>query len=76
MNKFAELAARSAALHKKSEERADALALRFAEVEKNLDAAFLKHENAVATAEAGVQSLEEAARALVGHNGGPPTVTS
>ena len=72
MNKFAELAAKSAAFYKKSEERADALSQRFDAVEQKMHEAFARHEQVAQDAEHGIQSLEEAARAMMGHNG-PPT---
>jgi hypothetical protein len=68
MNKFAELAARSASIRKSLDERADALAKRLDAIPTKADTAFAKHERVLDEHEQGIESLEEAMRDLAGHN--------
>lgn len=71
MNKFAELAAKSAALRKSLEDRADSLMERMDTIPTLADAAFAKHEAALDEAEGGIKAMEDAMRDLAGHNGAP-----
>lgn len=71
MNKFAELAARSAALRKSLDQRADKLAARFDAFPAAAEAAFAPHEALADETERGFKEMEDALRDLVGHNGGP-----
>lgn len=76
MNKFSELAARSAALRKSLDERADKLAARFDAFPAAADAAFAPHEALADETERGFKEMEDALRDLAGHNGGPLLGTS
>jgi hypothetical protein len=76
MNKFAELAARSASIRKDMNERADALAKRLDAIPTLADTAFTKHEQLLDDHERGIQSLEDSLRDLAGHNGAPLEDTS
>ena len=71
MNKFAELAAKSAALRKSLDDRADSLMKRMDAIPTLADAAFAKHETALDEAEGGIKVMEDALRDLAGHNGAP-----
>lgn len=71
MNKFAELAAKSAALRKSLDDRADSLMKRMDAIPTLADAAFAKHETALDEAEGGIKAMEDALRDLAGHNGAP-----
>ena len=76
MNKFAELAARSASIRKSLDERADALGRRLEALPTLADMTFAKHEKLLDDHENGIQALEDALRDLVGHNGAPLDDTS
>lgn len=76
MNKFSELAARSAAMRKSLDERADKLAARFDAFPAMADAAFAPHEALADETERGFKEMEDALRDLAGHNGAPLSDTS
>ena len=71
MNKFAELAARSAEMRKNLDERADKLAMRMDAIPALADGAFSKHETLLDDQESGIKALEDSLRDLIGHNGAP-----
>lgn len=71
MNKFAELAMRSAELHKAAEARADRMADRLAAIPDLLERAFVPHETKLDELEHGVDVLEKSLHSMIGHNGGP-----
>lgn len=71
MNKFAELASRSAAIRKNLEDRADRLAQRLDALPGLADATLGKHERMLDEEEEGIRLLEESLRGMIGHNGGP-----
>lgn len=68
MNKFAELAARSASIRKGLEERADKLAKRLDAIPDLADATLGKHERLLDETEDGIHALEESLRDMTGHN--------
>lgn len=76
LNKFAELAARSASIRKNLDDRADALAKRLDALPTLADSTFAKHETMMDDAESGIKALEESLRDLAGHNGAPLDATS
>jgi hypothetical protein len=71
MNKFAELAARSATIRKDLDERADRLGKRLDAIPTLADATLGKHERLLDETESGINALEESLRDMVGHNGAP-----
>jgi hypothetical protein len=73
MNKFAELAARSAALRKSLDERADKIAKRLDAIPDAAESAFGKHEQMLDQTENGIRELEDSLRDLAGHNGPLPS---
>ena len=72
MNKFAELAARSAEIRKNLDARADRLAERLDALPSLADATLGKHERLMDEQESGIQALEDSLRDMLGHNGAPP----
>jgi hypothetical protein len=72
MNKFAELAARSAEIRKNLDARADRLAERLDALPALADATLGKHERLMDEQESGIQALEDSLRDMAGHNGAPP----
>lgn len=72
MNKFAELASRSAEIRKSIEDRADRLATRLDALPALADATLGKHEKLLDEEEQGIKLLEEALSGMIGHNGAPP----
>lgn len=72
MNKFAELAARSAEIRKNLDARADRLAERLGALPALADATLGKHERMLDEHESGIQALEDSLRDMIGHNGAPP----
>lgn len=71
MNKFAELAARSAEMRKSLDIRADKLSVRMDAIPALADTAFSKHETLLDDQESGIKALEDSLRDLIGHNGAP-----
>lgn len=71
MNKFAEIAARSAAIRKSLEARADKLAERLDALPALADATLGKHERMLDEHENGIEAMEESLRDMIGHNGAP-----
>jgi hypothetical protein len=71
MNKFAELAARSATIRKDLDERADRLGKRLDAIPTLADATLGKHERLLDETESGINALEESLRDMIGHNGAP-----
>lgn len=74
MNKFTEIAERSALIRKSLDKRADELSLRLDAIPAMADAAFKPHEALADETEAGIKSLEDSLRDLAGHNR-PPVST-
>lgn len=72
MNKFAEIAARSAEIRKNLDARADRLAERLGALPALADATLGKHERMLDEHESGIQALEDSLRDMIGHNGAPP----
>ena len=72
MNKFAEIAARSAEIRKNLDARADRLAERLDALPTLADATLGKHERMLDEHESGIQALEDSLRDMIGHNGAPP----
>lgn len=68
MNKFAELAARSAFIRKSLDDRADALFKRLDALPTVAEAAFASHETILDQTENGIKALEDSLRDLAGHN--------
>lgn len=70
MNKFAELASRSALIRKTIDERADKLAARLDAIPDLADATLGKHERMMDETESGIKALEDSLRDMAGHNSG------
>lgn len=71
MDKFAELAARSAALHKAASDRADRFAARLDAIPELLERAFAPQEARLDDLERGASVLEHSLESMIGHNGAP-----
>lgn len=71
MDKFAELAARSAALHRAADKRADQFAARLDAIPELLERAFAPQEAKLDDLERGASVLENALESMIGHNGAP-----
>lgn len=72
MNKLEELAARSAALNKAVEDRADRMAARLDALPALIDRAFGPQEAKLDDLERGADLLEKSLHSMIGHNGSPP----
>jgi hypothetical protein len=75
MDRFAELAARSAKLHKAAEDRADRFEARLDAIPDLLERAFAPQEAKLDDLERGAEVLENSLQSMIGHNGGPLEVS-
>lgn len=71
MDRFAELAARSAALHRAAGERAGRFADRLDKIPDLLERAFAPQEAMLDDLERGASVLENSLESMIGHNGAP-----
>lgn len=71
MDKFAELAARNAALHRAADQRADRFAARLDKIPELLERAFAPQEARLDDLELGASVLENSLESMIGHNGAP-----
>lgn len=75
MDRFAELAARSAQLRQVAEDRADKFAARLDAIPELLDRAFAPQETMLDDLERGASVLESSLQSMIGHNGAPLEVS-
>lgn len=75
MDRFSELAARSAQLRQAAEDRADKFAARLDAIPELLDRAFAPQETMLDDLERGAEVLENSLKSMIGHNGGPLEVS-
>ena len=75
MDRFSELAARSAQLRQAAEDRADKFAARLDAIPELLDRAFAPQETMLDDLERGAEVLENSLKSMIGDNGGPLEVS-
>ncbi len=75
MDRFAELAAKSAKLHRAAEERADRFEARLDAIPELIERAFAPQEAKLDDLERGAGVLESSLQSMIGHNGAPLEVS-